>query len=308
MYALLALTATVLTSFLPILNKQILHDTRPTLVAWAINAFSLPILTVGTFLLTQCTLTSFSCTTRLPHVDRLFIIALLASVVLNWGATLLSTYALAKADASLVSPLLTFNPAFTLLIAWFVLAETPGLRETIGVAVVLFGAYLLEVEEARTGLFAPLRVLFHRSGTVLAIMASALWGATTVLEKLAIEHMTPPSGPFVALTGTVLMVVLLTPHAFLSSGKTDSPQEKRGWSGLRFHPRALLLAVLIAGIAPLFGFTAIALGLVGYVSALFKLSAVFTIVWAWLFLGEENIRQRLLGAVVMLIGGALIAL
>lgn len=55
-------------------------------------------------------------------------------------------------------------------------------------------------------------------------------------------------------------------------------------------------------------FTAIALGLVGYVTALFKLSAVFTIVWAWLFLGEENIRQRLFGAIVMLIGGALIAL
>ncbi len=38
---------------------------------------------------------------------------------LNWAATLLSTHALEKADASLVSPLLTFNPAFTLLIAWF---------------------------------------------------------------------------------------------------------------------------------------------------------------------------------------------
>ena len=149
MYALLALSDTVLTSFLPILNKRILHDARPALVAWAINTFSLPILALGTFLLTQCTLTPFSCTTRLPHVDDLFLIALFASVVLNWGATLLSTYALAQADASLVSPLLTFNPAFTLFIAWFALAETPGLRETLGVAVVLLGAYLLEVEEAR---------------------------------------------------------------------------------------------------------------------------------------------------------------
>ena len=78
--------------------------------------------------------------------------------------------------------------------------------------------------------------------------------------------------------------------------------------GLFMHPRALLPAILIAGIAPLFGFTAIALGLVGYVTALFKLGAVFTIVWAWLFLGEGNIRQRLLGASVMVVGGALIAL
>ena len=61
MYALLALIATVLTSLLPILNKQLLRDARPALVAWAINAFSLPVLAVGTFLLTQCKLTPFTC-------------------------------------------------------------------------------------------------------------------------------------------------------------------------------------------------------------------------------------------------------
>jgi hypothetical protein len=45
-----------------------------------------------------------------------------------------------------------------------------------------------------------------------------------------------------------------------------------------------MVAALVAGVAPLFGFTAIALGLVGYVTALFKLSAVLTILWAKLFL------------------------
>ena len=67
------------------------------------------------------------------------------------------------------------------------------------------------------------------------------------------------------------------------------------------------MAVTIAGIAPLFGFTAIALGYVGYVTALFKLSAVFTIVWAWLLLGEGHLRERMLGASVMVLGGALVA-
>jgi len=264
MYAILALVAMVLTSFLPILNKQLLHDTRPTLVAWAINAFSLPILAVGTFLLTQCRLTPFSCTVQLPHIDTVFILALLASVALNWGATLLSTSALEKADASLVSPLFTFNPAFTLLVAWFTIGETPGLRESIGVALLLFGAYLLEVKEARTGLLIPLSVLVRRPGALLAILASAMWGITTVLEKLAIEHTRPQSGSFVAFTGTVLMVALLTPSVLILSGKTDASDQKKGWYGLRLHPRTLFLAVLIAGIAPLFGFTAIALGLVGY--------------------------------------------
>ena len=100
------------------------------------------------------------------------------------------------------------------------------------------------------------------------------------------------------------MVVLLTPGAFFSS---DQGALKGQWSGLRAHPRALALAVLLAGVAPLFGFTAIALGLVGYVTALFKLSAVLTILWARLFLGEGSFRPRLLGAAVMLIGGVLVA-
>lgn len=123
MATLLALGATVLTSFLPILQKRILRDARPVLVAWIINAASLPILAMGTRIVTSCSLLPLyrglpsTCAAHLPDVDGVFVAALLASALLNWAATLLSTYALAKADASLVSPLLTFNPAFTLLIA-----------------------------------------------------------------------------------------------------------------------------------------------------------------------------------------------
>jgi drug/metabolite transporter (DMT)-like permease len=310
MAALFALVATVLTSFLPILNKYLLRDARPALVAWITNVASLPLLAVGTWLLTQCSLGGqgglpLACAAHFPYVDGIFVVALLASVALNWAATLLSTIALARADAALVSPLLTFNPAFTLLIAALTLNEIPGLRQTVGVAVVLLGAYLLEVEAVRTNLLAPLRLLLRRPGTLLAIGASALWGSTTVLEKLAIDHMTPPSGPLVALLSTCLMSVLLTPGALRSRSREEAEESR--WQGLALHPWALSLAVLIAGIAPLFGFTAIALGLVGYVTTLFKLSAVLTILWAWLLLGEGQITSRLLGASVMLIGGLLVA-
>jgi len=177
-----------LTSFLPILNKRLLRDARPALVAWIINAASLPIVASGTLLLTQCSTTlsggiRFPCALQIPHVDGIFLAALLASVALNWAATLLSTIALGRADASLVSPILTFNPAFTLLVAWFTLAEVPGLHQTLGVALVLFGAYLLEVEEARTGLLAPVRVLLHYPGAGLSVIASALWGTTIYTQK-----------------------------------------------------------------------------------------------------------------------------
>ncbi len=320
MWAVLALSATVLTSFLPILNKQLLRDARPALVAWAINAASLPLLAAGTLLLTQCKIeglldgVSFACTARLPQIDVIFVVGVLGSAVLNWAATLLSTHALSRADASLVTPLLTFNPAFTLLVALVMLGEIPGLQQVLGVAIILFGAYLLEVREARTGLLTPLLILVRRPGAALAIVASMLWGTTTVLEKLAIEHVRPPSGPLVALVGTTITVVLLTPNALAplfrsdnSATRADTSKQPGLFGGLGVHRPALLAAAIIAGIAPLFGFTAIALGLVGYVTALFKLSAVFTVLWAWLFLGEGNLRSRLLGALVMILGSALVA-
>jgi uncharacterized membrane protein len=152
MAALLALVATLLTSLLPILNKRLLRDARPVLVAWVVNAASLPILLAGTLLLTECSVTSlhgsipFFCTPRLPHVDGVFVAALVASALLNWAATLLATLALAQADASLVSPLLTFNPAFKLLLAW------PALGETL--------CWLLRISVLKSALMSALPVLF----------------------------------------------------------------------------------------------------------------------------------------------------
>jgi|SRR5579885_426807 uncharacterized membrane protein len=310
MAVLFALIATVLTSFLPILNKYLLRDARPAFVAWITNAASLPLLLLGTLLLTQCSLSwsgnpLLSCTLQMPHVDGIFVGALLVSVVLNWGATWLSTVALSKADAGLVSPLLTFNPAFTLLVAWPALGEVPGVRQTLGVGVVLLGAYVLEVEQVRMGMLAPLRLLLRRAGATLALLASTLWGMTTVLEKLAINHMTPPSGPAVALLGTFFLVAILTPGALWTRSRKGA-QESR-WRGISRHPRSFSTSVLLTGIAPLFGFTAVALGLVGYVTAIFKLSAVLTVLWAWWFLGEGQIRNRLIGTGVMILGGLLVA-
>ena len=42
-------------------------------------------------------------------------------------------------------------------------------------------------------------------------------------------------------------------------------------------------------------------------SALFKLSTVLTLVWAFFLLGEREVIHRMPGAVTMLVGGLLIA-
>ena len=69
-----------------------------------------------------------------------------------------------------------------------------------------------------------------------------------------------------------------------------------------------LLAALIAGSAPTLGYTAFSLGFVGYVTTLFKLSTIMTVLWGFLFLKERHVAQRLPGSLVMVAGAILIAL
>ena len=49
-------------------------------------------------------------------------------------------------------------------------------------------------------------------------------------------------------------------------------------------------------------------GNLGYVTALFKLSTIFTVLLASVFLKEGGIRQRLLGSVVIAFGAVMLAL
>ena len=283
-----ALIAALLTSFLPVINKRLLRDAPVSVVAWGVNALSLPLLGLASLLLLP-----------IPQVDGVFWLGIFSSALLNLFATLMSTQSLKLGDASLVTPFLTFNPAFTLLIAVFTLGELPTPLGVVGVLLILGGGYLLNLREIRLRWWAPFGAMVTEPAILLAIAASFIWGLTPIAEKLAIQHSYPANPPMVAFGSTAIMVALLLPGMLR--------QTQRPLGRIVEHRRGFLLAAAIAGVAPVFGFTAIGLGLVGYVSAIFKLSAVFSVVWAFLFLQEGDVRERLAGSALMVAGAILIA-
>jgi drug/metabolite transporter (DMT)-like permease len=77
----------------------------------------------------------------MPQLDWVFLLAVIGSAGLNVAAHLASTKTLQLEDVSLVTPLLTFSPVFTLLITIFFLGETPLTRGLIGVGLLLVGAH-----------------------------------------------------------------------------------------------------------------------------------------------------------------------
>jgi drug/metabolite transporter (DMT)-like permease len=288
MWALLALGAAGLTSFNPILYKRMLRDADAVVVVWAVTLLALPLLGLLTIALTP----------QFPGLDWFFALGVLGSAGLNAMAHLASTRALKLADASLVTPLLIFSPVFTLLIAIIFLGEIPSARGLLGVGLVLAGAYWLN-RQAEAGWVAPFKSLAFKPGVALVLLAGLLWAITPLFEKIAIRHTSPESPRFVAFTATALLTMMLTPVVLIRGNLAIRK--------LALHRRELLLAGLIAGTAPVLGYTAYSLGYVGYVTTLFKLSTVMTVMWGFLFLKESGLPQRLPGSLVMVAGAILMS-
>ena len=65
---------------------------------------------------------------------------------------------------------------------------------------------------------------------------------------------------------------------------------------------------LFSALTVIFQNTAITLTLVAYVIAIKRTSAVISVIFAHFFLGEQNVRERLLGASIMVIGVLVISM
>lgn len=239
-----ALLAAFLTSFLPIVNKRLLAEVSVSVVAWGVDALSLPLIGLAALLLIPT-----------PTVDNVFWLGIVGSAALNIVATLLSPHALKRGDALMVTPILTFNPAFTALVALLTLGKMPTRAGLAGILTIIANAYALNRTNDGGHWWSPFLALGTDPAMLLAVMASVIWGLTPITEKLAMEHSRLADPPLVAFDSTALMTLFLVLPML-----RERTQPLRYF---RFHRGDFTVAATIAGIAPIFGFTAVGLGLVG---------------------------------------------
>ena len=127
------------------------------------------------------------------------------------------------------------------------------------------------------------------------VVAYFLWSITPLLEKTAIFHTIPQTPPFVSLMGQIGTTIVFGVVASKSFSKESFKKVKK------FISLFLLVGILwaIASSAAIITFSLTQLGLA---TAVFKLSMIFTVILGWIFFKEKNIKDRLLGSIVMLFG------
>jgi drug/metabolite transporter (DMT)-like permease len=237
----------------------------------------------------------------LPPVPPIFWAWIAALVPLELAAMLLYMLAIRDSPLHLTIPYLAFTPVFNILTGWLVLGEEVSLRGAGGIALVVVGAYLLNLRNARRGglraWLAPFPAVFRERGSRLMLGTAAIYSLTSVMGKAAMGYATPASfGPFYfVLLGIVTVAAL-------------GVRRPGGVRVLWRRPAAHLAVGLAMAVMVVTHFLAIARVEVAYMIAVKRTSLLFGILYGALLFREQRLGQNMFAGGLMVTGVALILL
>lgn len=277
----LALLAALSESLKDLLSKQGLRSVSPQLAALAACATPIPLL-LGMLLFTD----------SIPPLGPQYIPALLLGGTLNILALFQFMRALQRSDLSLVIPFVSFTPLFLLITSPLLVGDMPTTQDIAGIVCIVAGAYVLHIQSVNRGLFGPLISMFQQPGPRRMLSVAFIYSLTSNFDKIGVQNSSPL---FWSLSITSVMTLgFILALRFLPQSTHAMP-----------HSRTVGILVLIGlfqGIGLLLHNTALTLGPVPSVIAVKRSSMLFAVIWGILFLRERYVRQRLVGAVLMMIG------
>jgi drug/metabolite transporter (DMT)-like permease len=233
----------------------------------------------------------------IPKLNNQFWVALIISGILNVIALILYMKALKISDLSLTVPFLTFTPLFLLLTSPLILGEFPSYIGVIGVLLIVGGAYSLKISKIKDGWMAPLKSIIKEKGSLFMLIVAFIYSISSNFDKIGVVNSSPLFWVFaISLFNTLLFIPIL---AFKSP---------KGLRKLETHWKPALGIGIFAALSNVFQMVAIKLTLVAYVISIKRTSAIFGVIFGVLFFKEKGLKERLFGALLMVLGVVLITL
>lgn len=283
MWFFFALTFAATSSLGVILAKRIMRGMDEYLYLWLGGIFTIPFLFLIIIYFYQ-----------IPRIDNVFLFVISVSILLDVLAAIFAYRAIRISEVSLVAPISAFNPVFTAIISLIVLGEAVNLRGWAGILLVCVGAYILQLSKKQKGLFYPIKTLLTHKGVVLSLIAYFIWAITPIFQKTAILHTSPQVPPFASFAGMLGTNIIF--------GLIAAKFSKIQFSVIKNFLPLLLFVGVLGGVGQASAFIAFSLTNLGFATSIFKLSMIFTVILGSLFFRERDIKDRLLGSIVMLIG------
>lgn len=223
----------------------------------------------------------------------------LASTLINVAANLAFIEAVRRSPLSLTIPMLSLTPVFTTMLAIPMLGEVPQVRQWLGIAVVVVGAFWLNLGRGEVSFRSARQAFLREPGSRLMVGVALLWSVAMPLDKMAVEAAGPSFHGVVLSLGVASVLIVLT----ALRGRMAE------FGDLRSRPGLMLFAVLINVAALGLQLMAIKVVWVGFVETMKRgLGSFLALVWGRLIFDEPLEPRRFIAVAVMAAGVALILL
>jgi drug/metabolite transporter (DMT)-like permease len=223
---------------------------------------------------------------------------MLTAVVLAVAGNVLLVYALRSADLSVLGPINAYKAVLSLVLAMVLIGEVPTLFGLIGVSLIVAGSYFVIDRLPGQPRNSAFRQFVREPGVQLRFAALICSATEAVFLKRALLLSSPVTTFLMwAVFGFPVAAVAA---ALLRSGiAAEMTRLRREW------PTYLWLAATtgLMQVTTLLTFGRLQ---VGYSLALFQLSTLITVYFGHRYFQERNIRRRVFGSSVMVIGAILI--
>jgi len=223
---------------------------------------------------------------------------ILTAVVLAVAGYVFLWYALKFTDLSVLGPINAYKAVLGLLLAVVLIGEVPNLFGLSGVALIVAGSYLVIDRVPGQGHRSAFHQFTRQPGIQLRFAALICSATESIFLKRALLLSSPIT---TFLIWTVFCFVIAGTAAVLLRRDVVT-QVTRLWSDWR----TVLWLAATTGLMQLTTIVTFGKLQVGYSLALFQLSTLITVYLGHRYFQERNIRRRLLGSVIMVVGAMLI--
>ena len=241
-------------------------------------------------------------TQGIPPLGPKFASALLVGGGLNILAFTLYFRAIKTADLSLTVPLVTLTPLFLLVTSPIIVQEWPTQLDAVGVVLLILGSYILNLHPAQGGSLAPLKAIFTNSGSRTMVGVAFLWSITANFDKVGTLNSSSLFWGTSLLATVALGMVPFVAQKIYQKGLHVVLQP------LQVQAKFLALAGAFISVGVSLQFWALTMAPVAQVIAVKRMSALISVLFGAFLFGETGLRERLLGAAIMVSGVAIMAM
>lgn len=254
--------------------------------------------TVGALLMGGFMLVTEGVPTLGPHYG----LALLVGGGLNILAFTLYFRAIKTADLSLTVPLVTLTPLFLLVTSPIIVGEWPTGLDAVGVVLLITGSYVLNLKPSEGFTLAPLQAITANTGSRTMICVAFLWSITSNFDKVGTLNSSSLFWGMSLFATVALGMVPFVAQRILQNGLQNVV------SPLRVQAKFVVLAGIFIAVGVSLQFAALTMAPVAQVIAVKRMSALISVGFGYFLFGETDLRERLLGAAIMVSGVAIMAI